>query len=228
MIFGALPSVLRAGHGVGPFILSLILLAIGAGIFKPNITPTVVDQYTLQRRYTKVLKSGEKVIVDPEVTIQRIMLIFYALVNIGAFYAIGTTYCEKRIGYWLAFLVGGIIYFLLPILLVIMYKRTVKYPPEGSVLPRFCKVVMVAVRRGGWKFWRPKYFDAAKPSVMASQGVTTWGGKPIDWDDKFTDDVSRTLEACKIFFYFVIYNMNDGGVGNVSTNQGMLLLPLPH
>lgn len=243
MIIGAIPSVLKAGHGAGPFILSLLLLAIGAGIspkvkylfiweyflltyfstlgiFKPNITPTVVDQYTYQKRYTKVLKSGEKVVVDPEATIQRIMLIFYGLVNIGAFYAIGTTYAEKRIGYWLAYLVGGIIYFLLPILLVVMHKRTVKYPPEESVLPKFFKVLLVSVRYGGVKIWRKGYWDSAKPSVMASKGITSWAGKPIDWDDKFVDDVHRTIDACKIFLYFVIYSMNDGGLGNVQTNQG--------
>lgn len=31
MIFGALPSVLRAGRGLAPFIISLLILAVGAG-----------------------------------------------------------------------------------------------------------------------------------------------------------------------------------------------------
>lgn len=31
MVFGALPSVLQAGHGVAPFIISMLLLAFGAG-----------------------------------------------------------------------------------------------------------------------------------------------------------------------------------------------------
>lgn len=47
-----------------------------------------------------MLKTGEKVVVDPESTIQRIMLIFYALINVGAFFAIATTYSEKYVGYW--------------------------------------------------------------------------------------------------------------------------------
>lgn len=37
MICGAIPSVLEAGNGMAPFMVSLVLLAIGAGIFKPNI-----------------------------------------------------------------------------------------------------------------------------------------------------------------------------------------------
>ena len=92
MVCGAIPSVLKSGHGIGPFMVSFFILAIGAGIFKPNVAPTVLDQYVHQREYTRILKSGEKVLVDPETTIQRIMLIFYGFINCGAFFAIATTY----------------------------------------------------------------------------------------------------------------------------------------
>lgn len=73
MIGGAAPALLQAGKGVAPFLVSFILLAIGAGLFKPNVAPLVIDQYQYQREYTKVLKSGEKVLVDPETTISHIM-----------------------------------------------------------------------------------------------------------------------------------------------------------
>lgn len=66
------------------------------------MAPTILDQYRHQKAYTRILPSGEKVLVDPESTVQRIMLIFYALINIGAFFAIATTYTEKYIGYWYA------------------------------------------------------------------------------------------------------------------------------
>ena len=55
-------------------------------MFKSNIAPTVIDQYPHQRSYVNTLKTGERVIVDPEVTVQRIMLTFYGLVNVGAFF----------------------------------------------------------------------------------------------------------------------------------------------
>jgi POT family proton-dependent oligopeptide transporter len=89
MVGGAAPAVLKAGHGIAPFMISFFLLAIGAGIFKPCVAPIVIDQYTHQREYVKTLKSGERVIVDPETTIGRIMMIFYSCVNVGAFFAIG-------------------------------------------------------------------------------------------------------------------------------------------
>ncbi|KAL1647372.1 peptide transporter ptr2 [Diplodia intermedia] len=220
MIFGGLPSVLQAGRGLVPFIISLLILAIGAGLFKPNVAPLLLDQYSHQKPFTRVLKSGEKVIVDPESTVQRMMLIFYALINVGAFFAIATTYAEKRIGFWLAFLLPTIVFMLLPLLLAFLYKRLIKTRPNGSELTHVSKIWAIAVKQNGGKFWRKGFWDAAKPSVLAEKGVTTFAGKPIDWSDKFVEDVVRTIEACKVFLYFPVYNINDGGIGSVLSNQG--------
>ncbi|KAK8431968.1 putative MFS peptide transporter [Phyllosticta citricarpa] len=220
MIFGALPSVLRAYKGLAPFIVSLLVLALGAGIFKPNVAPLILDQYTAQKPYTRVLDSGEKVIVDPEATVNQIMLIFYALINVGAFFALATTYAEKNVGYWLAFLLPTILFMLLPVLLAFMYKRLVKVPPSGSELTKFIQVCSVAVKENGFKFWKKDYWAAARPSKLAEKGITTFGGKPIRWSDKFVKDVSRMLDACKIFLYFPIYNLNDNGIGSVANDQG--------
>lgn len=44
MIISAIPSVLQAGHAIGPFALSLYMLAVGAALFKPNIAPTVLGK----------------------------------------------------------------------------------------------------------------------------------------------------------------------------------------
>jgi hypothetical protein len=33
LVVGAIPSVLQAGHAVAPFVIGLIVLAFGAGIF---------------------------------------------------------------------------------------------------------------------------------------------------------------------------------------------------
>ncbi|KAF2767015.1 putative MFS peptide transporter [Teratosphaeria nubilosa] len=220
MICGAIPSVLQAGHGAGPFFVSLFLLAIGAGLFKPNVAPTLLDQYKHQKVYTKVLKSGEKVVVDPESTIQRIMLYFYALINVGAFFAVATTYTEKYIGYWLSYLLPGILYFLLPALLWYLNSRIVKYPPEGTVLTKAWKILYISAKRNKLQFWKKDFFEAAKPSALAKDGITTFMNKPINWTDKDTDDIRRALIACSIFLYFPIYNLNDGGIGSVSTSQG--------
>ncbi|EXJ93216.1 hypothetical protein A1O3_01773 [Capronia epimyces CBS 606.96] len=215
-LFGAIPSVLRKGkdHAAPPFIIGLIILAFGTGIFKPNIAPTVLDQNRHQKAYTKVLSSGEKVIVDPEATATRTMLIFYGLTNVGAFYMLATTYSEKYVGFWLAFLLAGTIYFLLPILLVGIYKRTYKAPPAGSSdLTNAFKIIWFALKTSKFRFWRKDLWERAKPSVLATQGVT------VSWTDDLVEDIARTIGVCDIFLYMPIWYLNDGGIGSVATNQ---------
>lgn len=159
-----------------------------------------------------------QVIVSPELTATRCMLIFYGSVNVGAFFELATTYAEKDVGYWLAFLITGIIYFLLPILLFVMYKRTKKVPPSGSELTGAFKIIGTALKNSKFRFWRKDFWDSAKPSVLAERGIT------VGWNDKLVDDVARTVDACHIFFFFPIYNLNDGGIGSVPTNQGAAMI----
>ena len=74
---------------------------------------------------TKVLGTGEKVILDPEATTERVMLWFYLLINIGGFMQVATSYAEKYVGFWLGFILPLFLYLPLPLLLV----RPLPYPP---------------------------------------------------------------------------------------------------
>ncbi|KAJ5817115.1 hypothetical protein N7447_009348 [Penicillium robsamsonii] len=220
-IVGAIPSVLQQGkaHAAPPFVIGLLLLAVGAGIFKPNISPTVLDQHKSQTPYLKTLKSGETVIVDPETTNTRTMLLFYMFVNIGAFFMLATTYAEKYVGFWLAYLLPGIIYFLLPLLLLAVYKRTKKQPPSGNrELAEAFKIGWTALVQNKFQFWRKDFWDSAKPASLRSKGIE------VSWTDISVLKVAKTVEACDIFWFFPIYNLNDGGIGSVSTNQGASMI----
>ncbi|KAI1264781.1 POT family protein [Xylariaceae sp. FL1019] len=214
MIGGAAPALLAKGQGVAPFIISLLLLALGAGIFKPNISPTLLDQYQHQYEYTKVLKSGEKVLVDPETTINRLCLIFYAFVNIGAFFQIPAVYIEKYKGFWQAFLLAGVLYFLLPVLMAVLAKRMIRTPPQGSDLTRFTKITLNAIKRSKGNFFSKNFWYNVKPSAIAETG------KSVQYSEKDVVDCQRTWEAVAIFLYVPIWSINDGGVGSVSSNQG--------
>ncbi|KAH8681702.1 POT family-domain-containing protein [Xylariales sp. PMI_506] len=214
MVGGAAPSLLKANKGVAPFMISFFLLAIGAGIFKPNVAPTVLDQYTHQKPYVRVLKSGERVLVDPETTIQRIMTIYYGFVNVGAFFEIASTYAEKYVGYWLAFLIPGILYILVPFFFLAVQKKIIKKPPKGSELTDFIKITWTSLTASKFQFWRKDFWDAARPQTLAAKGIT------VRYPNRLVTDVSRTWEACAIFLYFPIYYSNDGGIGAVSSNQG--------
>lgn len=189
-VFGAIPSVLQRGasNSAPPFIIGMILLSIGAGIFKPNIAPTILDQNRQKKAYIKTLKSGERVIVDPESTTTRTMLIFYGFVNVGAFFMLATTYAEKYVGFWLSFLLAGVIYFLLPILLFAMYKRTYKQPPAGSSeLSRAFKISGIALRQSKFRVWRKDFWEAVKPEKLREKGII------VDWTDNNVRDVSRAV-----------------------------------
>ncbi|ETS74395.1 hypothetical protein PFICI_14261 [Pestalotiopsis fici W106-1] len=214
MIGGAAPALLQAGKGLAPFLFSYILLAIGAGIFKPNVAPTVIDQYKYQREYTKVLKSGEKVLVDPETTVSHIMLIFYAFVNVGAFFSIAVVYIEKYHSFWLAYLVPGIVYFLLPVLLAFTYKRTIRTPPQGSDLTRFVKITVLGLKSSKGNIFAKNFWANVAPSTLNERGVE------VGFSEKDVDDARRTWQAVQIFLYVPVWVLNDGGVGSVLSNQG--------
>ena len=57
-------------------------------MFKPNVSPTLLDQIEESRPTVKTLDNGEKVIIDPEATTERVVLWFYLLINIGGFLAV--------------------------------------------------------------------------------------------------------------------------------------------
>jgi hypothetical protein len=65
-------------------------------MFKPNVTPLLLDQMKSHVPIVITLKSGERVIEDPEHSTERVMLWFYLLINIGAFMSTATSYCKRR------------------------------------------------------------------------------------------------------------------------------------
>lgn len=212
MTGGAAPSVLQAGNGTAPFMISFFLLAAGAGIFKPNVAPTVLDQYTHQREYVKTLPSGERVLVDPETTIQRIMVVYYGFINIGAFFALASTYAEKYVGYWLAFLLPTIMYTLVVAVFVGVRKRIIKKPALGSELNDFFRITAICCKENKFMVWKKGFWDAARPERMAEKG------RSVNWNGKLVRDVGRTWAACQVFLYIPLYQLNDGGIGAAPSN----------
>ena len=98
-----------------------------------------------------------------------------------------------------AFLTPGIFYMLMPLVLWVCYKRLVRFAPQGSVVLEASKACRSLFKDGnganvfkrGDAFW-----ENARPSAIASRGGDVSG---ITWDDKFIDDLQRTMAACKVF-----------------------------
>jgi POT family proton-dependent oligopeptide transporter len=143
-------------------------------------------------------------------------MIFYWCINVGAIFAIATAYAERDVGFWLAYLLPGILYMLMPIVLFAVYKRLYKAPPQGSVLLEAIRAVKVMMSNGGYKrMWRggSRFWDTAKPSYIAERDghVDT---EKIFWDDKFVDEIKQSFQACQVFALIPIFNLADGGFGN--------------
>jgi hypothetical protein len=179
-------------------------------MFKPNISPTLLDQMPVTVSVTKTLETGEKVVVDPEATTERVMLWFYLLINLGGMMKVPTTYIEKYYGFWLAFFIPTLLYLGLLPMLLFLKKRLILKPPGGSDLAHVVRIVGICFRRGGiTKLFRGDFFAAAKPSVIAQSN------HPIEvpWTDGFVEDVRRAFQATGIFMFFPIQMINDSGLG---------------
>ena len=112
----AAPSVLANNHSaLGAFIVGLIVLGVGTGCFKSNISPLLAEQQTEHKKRIETTPSGERIIVDPSVTTARMFLWFYMCINIGSLVGqIAMVYAEKYVGFYLALnvivLMRGVVY----------------------------------------------------------------------------------------------------------------------
>ncbi|KAK4620162.1 MFS-type transporter ucsM [Fulvia fulva] len=213
MCVSAAKPLLADGSAVTPYLLSLYILAIGAAMFKPNVSPLLLDQMVTRVPKVVTAKNGETVIEDPEATTERVMLWFYLLINVGGFMGVATTYAEKYVGFWLAFLLPLLLYLPLPLLLWFLKPRLVHHPPGGNELGRVFRIIAVSLRRGGLsKIGRHGFWDLAKPSNIAAAGLSI----QTSWNDEFVEDVRRAFQATGMFCFFPIQYLNDNGIGGAA------------
>ncbi|WWC62398.1 uncharacterized protein I303_104994 [Kwoniella dejecticola CBS 10117] len=215
LVISAIPSVISGGHAIGPFLLSLYILSFASGFIKPCLATLMCDQIPVKRPTLKTLPSGERVIVDPQTTVQRYLLIFYFCINVGGFFAIASSYSARFVGYWLAYLLPGIVYMIMPAVLFLVYKRLYHAPPQGSVTLEAFRVLGQCLKNGGWKYMirgGDRFWNKAKPSVILAETGALNKAK-ITWDDLFVDEMRQSLAACVVFLLTPIFIMADGGIG---------------
>ncbi|KAK4239240.1 general substrate transporter [Achaetomium macrosporum] len=222
MVGAGAKDLLANGNAKAPFFISVYILSVGAAMFKPNVSPLLLDQVTTTVPKVVTLPSGERVIEDPESTTERVMLWFYLMINIGGFMGVATSYSEKYIGWWLAFLIPLILYLPLPLILWFLQKRLVLHPPGGSDLPNVFRVLGICLRRGGvMNIGRHGFWDLAKPSNIAAAGLSD--RYKTQWNDQFVEDVRRAFQATGIFCFFPIQYINDNGLGSAASFLSTML-----
>ncbi|PPR08189.1 hypothetical protein CVT24_001572 [Panaeolus cyanescens] len=218
---------------MGLLILSIVIMGLGAGSIKANVSPMIAEQYTGKLR-KETLPSGEVVIKSPAVTIQSIYLWFYAAINLGACGAISASFLARDNGFWVAWLVPTAIFVIVPAVLVVGRKHYIKTPPRGSILLETVRVITRALAPA-WSanpvttlrnIRAPGFWDPAKPSFYAKDQVPA----SITWDDQFVGEVARTCNACGVFlffpFFWLCYSQIDGNLGTVAA--GMTLNGTPN
>ncbi|KAG9772354.1 Peptide transporter PTR2 [Exophiala dermatitidis] len=198
LVLTSIPVSLNHGAGTGGYVTSILLTGIGTGGIKANVAPLIAEQYTRRHMEIAVTQKGERVVIDPYVTIQRIYMIFYWTINIGALSLLATPYMERDIGFWSAFTLCICMFAVGISVLVLGRKMYVDRPPEGSVVSDSFKAIGLMIKH--------RSMDAPKQSWLRAKGVN----KTVTWEDGFVEELKRALTACKVFtlypIYWVVYN----------------------
>ncbi|KAF2865802.1 H+/oligopeptide symporter [Massariosphaeria phaeospora] len=233
-------SSVLASHGIGlplpGLLFALFWIGIGTGGIKSNVGSLIAEQYTGPKEAVRVLGTGEKVIVDRDLTLQRIFTMFFMYINVGSFAPLATTTIEQRYGFPAAFglpaavFVGGVV------TILATQHRYVQSPPNSSVLSDSARVLWIAIRHKG-------DFNPARPRNQDGDNVA----EALPWDNSFVDDVISALSGCKIFLLFPFYwaalsqllnnfvsqaaTMETHGIpndimGNVDTGTVLIILPM--
>ncbi|UNI19923.1 peptide transporter ptr2 [Purpureocillium takamizusanense] len=189
----SLPVAIENGAGLGGYITAIIIIGLGTGGIKSNIAPLIADQYQRRVMAVKTEKSGERVVIDPAITYQRIYMIFYWCINVGALSLMATPFMEKYEGFWTAFLMCFCMFNIGIFILIIRRKSYVVRPPQGQIITDAFKAIGMMIMS--------RNLDAAKPSWREAHGKT----KVVPWNDHFVEELKRALRACKVFVFYPIF-----------------------
>ncbi|KAJ6263709.1 hypothetical protein Dda_2278 [Drechslerella dactyloides] len=229
LIIAALPDVIaRPKASFGVLIVGIVIMGGGTGGFKSNISPLIAEQYKQEKKQVITLPSGERVIVDPVLTISRIYMYFYMMINIGALVGqVTMVYAEHYVGFYLSYLLPTVMFSLCPIILAVCRKNYVKTPATYSVLSRAARLMAFA-SRGKWSINPIRtyknlndgmFWENVKPSKIPLEERPVW----MTFDDEWVDEVSRGIKACTVFLYYPLYWITYNQINGNLTSQAAVL-----
>ncbi|KAI0160185.1 POT family protein [Xylariaceae sp. FL1272] len=232
LIIAAIPPVIKKPDAaLGIFSLGLIFFGIGVGFFKANISPMIAEQYEAShpRATVETLKSGERVIKDPVMTISVIYLRYYFFINVGSLVGqISMVYAEKYVGFYLSFTLPTALFLFCPIVLIVFKNRYVRNPPTGSVYGKFFGLIGLSMK-GRWSanpvrliknIREPGFFERVKPSNIPESERPEW----MTFDDNWVDEVRRGVKACQVFFLYPIYWLPYNQLNNNLISQAATMV----
>jgi POT family proton-dependent oligopeptide transporter len=193
LVCTSIPTALEHGSGLGGFIVAILIIGLGTGGIKSNVAPLIADQYKRKKMAISTTKKGERVVIDPALTIQRIYMIFYGCINVGSLSLIATPYMEKYIGFWSAYLLCLCMFMVGTLVVILGRKFYVVRPPQGSIITDAFRALFIMIKN--------RDMDAPKPSWQTERH----GASAVTWDDHFIDELKRALVACRVFAFYPIY-----------------------
>ncbi|KAJ5810680.1 uncharacterized protein N7503_002898 [Penicillium pulvis] len=212
LVCTSIPVALENGAGLGGFIVAILIIGLGTGGIKSNVAPLIADQYKRKKMAVTTTKKGERVIIDPALTIQRIYMIFYGCINVGSLSLLATPYMELYIGFWSGYLLCLCMFAVGTLTLVLGRKYYVVRPPQGSIITDAFKALGMMIMN--------RNMDAPKPSWQIANGNAEVS---LPWDDHFIDELKRALIACRVFAFYPIYWVVYGQFsGNFVTQAGQM------
>ncbi|TRX90668.1 hypothetical protein FHL15_008443 [Xylaria flabelliformis] len=233
LIISALPPVIKQPNAaLGIFSLGLIFFGMGVGFFKANISPMIAEQYEAShpRPVIETLKSGERVIKDPVLTISVIYMRYYFFINVGSLVGqISMVYAEKYVGFYLSFTLPTALFLFCPLVLLTFKNRYVRRPPTGSVIGKFFGLLRLGMK-GRWsanpiKLWKnvrePGFFERVKPSNFPESERPAFMSS---FDDNWVLEVKRGVRACQVFLLFPIYWLPYNQLNSNLTSQAATMV----
>lgn len=212
----SIPSAIENGTAtfVG-FIVSIIIIGLGTGGIKANVSPLVAEQYKNTKPFIKTIRpkisskyamdegnlpahyisgSETRVIVTPQATYQKLFNMFYWGINCGSLAAVTTVILEKNVGFWAAYLLPTLMF--IPCILIVLAgkKHYIRNPPRGSIFVEAAKVIRLSFKHG---------LEGCKPSNLLEKHPEL--ASKATWDDVFIDELHRTFKACIVFCWYPIY-----------------------
>ncbi|KXN72695.1 hypothetical protein CONCODRAFT_23097, partial [Conidiobolus coronatus NRRL 28638] len=194
----------------GFFVSIFCFISWGTGGIKANVSAFAAEQIPLGNRPTK----DPKVFIGYDATVERLFQFFYWAINVGSFLGqlispiIYHSVGKPAISYGVAacIFVPGIIVFVL--------GKNQYHVNEIKGNPLF-------------KAFRCIKMGFANRKSMPAGGhfLDTAKGKSDEWDDKYVDDLKRTMKGCKIFpfyigFWALYYNINDNFINTGLNMEG--------
>ncbi|KAI9659785.1 MAG: peptide transporter ptr2 [Bathelium mastoideum] len=212
VLFGtSLPNLHSHGAGVGGLVTAVLLVGLGRGAQKAVLYPFLGDQLPERQAQVTRTKKGELVIADRTLTVQYIFNVYYWMVNVAGLSSLATTFMEKYIGFWAAYLLPTCFLLAAIIPLIIWHSRLIKLRPAQNVLPVAIKVLFLAIRS---RF----SLSAALPSHQLTQY-----SRRVPWTRSFVLQLRRGLLSCRVtLFSTTFYLCYNQVLNNIISQAGQM------